>query len=161
MNEKFKILIDSLEPVYQRLISMPPEKIKDLTREAQIWSDNIRTRLQQHSRDSSTHNSAPFAFKLAREDTGILRPSYVTNGSRESLEKEPKFKEAFLRAKRRVKSMDVRYVEQRDPLKQYLLEIYIPISLGTKYNVFNTHWRWLTTGWSWRLPCGRSWGPAA
>ena len=155
MNEKFKILIDSLEPVYQRLISMPPEKIKDLTREAQISgvylmsegnthlyvgrSDNVRTRLQQHSRDSSTHNSAPFAFKLAREDTGILRPSYVTNGSRESLEKEPKFKEAFLRAKRRVKSMDVRYVEQRDPLKQYLLEIYIPISLGTKYNVFNTH----------------------
>jgi predicted GIY-YIG superfamily endonuclease len=134
---------------------MKAERISDLTRSAQISgvyllsegnthlyvgrSDNIRTRLQQHSRDSSTHNSAPFAFKLAREDTGIIRASYVTNGSRESLEQDPKFKEAFLRAKRRVKSMDVRYVEERDPLKQYLLEIYVAVSLGTKYNDFNTH----------------------
>ncbi len=155
MNEKFKKLMDSLEPVCQRLISMKPEKITDLTRAAQTSgvyllsegnshlyvgrSDNIRTRLQQHSRDSSTHNSAPFAFKLAREDTGILKASYVTNGSRESLEQEPIFKEAFLRAKRRVKAMDARYVDERDPLKQYLLEIYIAVSLGTKYNDFNTH----------------------
>jgi predicted GIY-YIG superfamily endonuclease len=148
MNEDFKKLIDSLEPIYQRLISMEPVKIKDLTRDAQIKgvyllsegdsylyvgrSDNIKTRLQQHSRDSSNHNSAPFAFRLAREDTGIIKASYVSNGSRESLEKEPVFKEAFMRAKRKVKSMDVRYAEERDPLKQYLLELYIAISLGMR-----------------------------
>jgi hypothetical protein len=35
--------------------------------------------------------------------------------------------------------MDLRFVEEHDPLKQALLEIYVSIVLGTAYNHFNTH----------------------
>jgi hypothetical protein len=35
--------------------------------------------------------------------------------------------------------MDVRYVEETDPLRQALLEIYVSIILKTPYNDFDTH----------------------
>jgi hypothetical protein len=35
--------------------------------------------------------------------------------------------------------MDVRYVEEIDPLKQALLEIYAAVSCGAKHNDFDTH----------------------
>jgi len=35
--------------------------------------------------------------------------------------------------------MDVRYVEETDPLRQALLEIYVSIVLKTPYNDFDTH----------------------
>ncbi len=35
--------------------------------------------------------------------------------------------------------MQVRYVEERDPLRQALLEIYVALVLKTPYNDFNTH----------------------
>ena len=35
--------------------------------------------------------------------------------------------------------MQVRYVEETDPLRQALLEIYASIVLQTRYNDFNTH----------------------
>ena len=35
--------------------------------------------------------------------------------------------------------MQVLYVEETDPLRQALLEIYVSIVLATPYNDFNTH----------------------
>ena len=35
--------------------------------------------------------------------------------------------------------MQVRYVEEIDPLRQALLEIYVAVVLKTPYNDFNTH----------------------
>jgi hypothetical protein len=35
--------------------------------------------------------------------------------------------------------MDLRFVEKPDPLRQALLEIYVAVTLRTKYNDFNTH----------------------
>jgi predicted GIY-YIG superfamily endonuclease len=155
MNEKFKELVESLDPIYRRLMAMKPAKIGDLPEEvpsAGIYlfsekeqalyvgrSNRIKGRLQEHSRDSSTHNSAPFAFRISREDTQKLKPSYISNGSRAALEKDTAFKDAFLRAKRRVRAMDVRFVEERDPLRQCLLEIYVAVATGAKYNDFDTH----------------------
>jgi hypothetical protein len=52
---------------------------------------------------------------------------------------EPIFAEAFTRAKARVRAMDLRFVEEENPLRQALLEIYVSIALGTKYNDFDTH----------------------
>ena len=35
--------------------------------------------------------------------------------------------------------MQVRYVQEADPLRQALLEIYAAVVLATPYNDFNTH----------------------
>jgi len=35
--------------------------------------------------------------------------------------------------------MDLRYVEESDPVRQTLLEVYIAVVLKTPYNDFNNH----------------------
>jgi hypothetical protein len=65
--------------------------------------------------------------------------SHLPKGSRVALCAEPKFGAAFLQAKERVRAMDVRYVEETDPLRQVLLEVYVLIILKTPYNDFDTH----------------------
>jgi hypothetical protein len=80
-----------------------------------------------------------FAFRLAREATGTLVAAYTAAGSRAALCAQDDFGAAFSLAKERVRQMDVRYVEETDPLRQALLEIYVSIVLRTPYNDFNTH----------------------
>lgn len=41
--------------------------------------------------------------------------------------------------RRRIRRMHVRYVEESDPVKQALLEIYVATVLKTRYNDFDTH----------------------
>jgi len=51
----------------------------------------------------------------------------------------PEFAAAFTAAKQRIRKMNLRYVEETDPLRQALLEIYVSAVLQTPYNDFNTH----------------------
>jgi hypothetical protein len=95
--------------------------------------------MQQHSTAGAQHNQAVFAFKLAREVTGRTAAAYSTEGSRISLSADPVFLKAFTQAKARVRNMDLHFVEEADPLRQALLEIYVAVVLGTKYNDFDTH----------------------
>jgi hypothetical protein len=154
MDYRFKKFVESLHPSFEQLVAMSPVKIGVLPRnmpKAGIYlfsegqshlyvgrTNRIRQRLGEHSRPSSTHNTAPFAFRLAREVTGHIAASYTPDGSRSELQEDPHFREAFTAAKRRVRSMDVRYVEETDPLKQALLEIYVAVVLGTPHNDFDT-----------------------
>ncbi len=155
MDDHFKELIEGLHPSFERLLAMSPVKIGALPRnmpKAGIYlfsegnshlyvgrTNRIRHRLNEHARPSSTHNLAPFAFRLARGATGRISASYVPDGSRSDLENDPHFKEAFIAEKKRVRSMDVRFVEEADPLKQALLEIYVSVVLRTPHNDFDTH----------------------
>jgi hypothetical protein len=86
MNDRFCKLLESLEPSCQKLLEMKPVCARPLPKDipqAGIHlfseggfnlfvgrSNRMRQRLQEHCRPSSTHNSAPFAFKLARKETG-------------------------------------------------------------------------------------------
>lgn len=99
----------------------------------------LRNRLRQHSIPGAQHNQAVFAFKLAREKTGRLIAAYSAVGSRTALLAEADFGEAFREAKARVRNMDLRFVEETDPTRQALLEIYASVVLRTKYNDFDTH----------------------
>jgi hypothetical protein len=155
MQEDFLKNIRYLEPSFQILLKMTPVKVNFLPPimpKSGIYllsegsnhlyagrGNNLRIRLQQHSRPSSGHNSAPFAFRLAREATGKIQASYTPDGSRKHLEDLPEFKKVFLREKERVNNMDIRFVEEGNPLRQALLEIYVAICLKTKFNDFNTH----------------------
>ena len=83
---------------------------------------------------------AAFAFRLAREATGNLVATYQKGeGSRSGLMENEGFVNAFTAAKARIRSMDLRFVEETDPVRQALLEIYVSVVLGTPYNDFDTH----------------------
>lgn len=155
MHQAFRDYVEALHPSFQRLIEMAPVTIKTLPKDAPfqciyLFSEgsqhlyagrtkNLRQRMRQHSIPAAQHNQAVFAFRLARELTGHLEAAYSVEGSRKSLCELPDFAIAFTNAKERVRSMDLRFVEVTDPLRQALLEIYVSIVLKTPYNDFNTH----------------------
>ena len=155
MNPDFRQLIETLDSSFRRLVAMEPVYAGQLPRgmpKAGIYllsengrhlyvgrTNRLRKRLNEHGRTSSGHNTAPFAFRLARETTGHLRASYKASGSRRSLETDPLFKAEFAKQKQRVRGMTVRFVEETDPLRQAVLELYVSVALKTPYNDFDNH----------------------
>ncbi len=97
---------------------------------------DVATRLDLHRWGNS--DQASFAFKLAREATGKLKPTYKKEGSRKDLMNDPHFVAAFKAAKQRISNMEVRVVLEEDAVRQALLEIYVAVVLQTPYNDFNT-----------------------
>ena len=78
-------------------------------------------------------------FESRGKLTGFTKPSYAPKDSRADLWNNPIFAPAFTKAKTRVSNMDIRYVEETDPVRQALLEIYVSTVLGTRYNDFENH----------------------
>lgn len=155
MHERFAAVLETLHPSFERLLAMTPATCATLPKpmpksgiyllsegERHLYvgrSGNIRGRLERHSRPGANHRMAAFAFRLAREATGHIRASYRTEGSRSSLMSDPTFRGAFDKAKTRIREMDVRFVEQPDPVRQTILEVYVAVALQTPYNDFDTH----------------------
>lgn len=155
MNQHFAEVVESLDPSFCRLMAMDPvipvSLPKRMPKEGvYLFSEDrehlyvgrsrgIRGRIARHSRPGATHRMAAFAFRIAREATGNLNASYKKEGSRSELMQDPTFSFAFDQAKARIREMDVRFVEEVDPVRQALLEIYVAVSLQTPYNNFNTH----------------------
>jgi hypothetical protein len=101
-------------------------------------SNRLKGRILEHGRPSSTHNSAPFAFNIAKERA--KRAKIDTNKSRGALEKEGKFGEMFRQAKERVAKMQVRVLRLDDQVYQTIFEVYASLQLKTtRYNSFHTH----------------------
>ncbi len=155
MREVFREHIESLEPSFQRLMKMEPVTVATLPREmpkAGIYlfsdagenlyvgrTDTIRKRLQNHCRPSSGHNSAAFAFRLARKITGMTQATYTAQGSRQELEHDPQFSPVFIEQKQRIRNMSVQFVSEPEPMRQALLKMYVVISLGIPHNDFDNH----------------------
>ena len=155
MNPHFAEVIEGLDPSFRRLLAMEPvtpvSLPKGMPKEGiYLFSEDrkhlyvgrsrdIRGRIARHSRPGATHRMAAFAFRLARETTDNLDASYKTEGSRSELIQYPDFRAAFDKAKTRIREMDVRFVEEANPVRQALLEIYVAVSLRTPYNDFRTH----------------------
>lgn len=157
MHPSFSQYVESLHPLFERLVEMPPVTIATLPRDAPsqciyLFSEagrhlyvgrtrrqSLRQRLRQHSINSAQHNQAVFAFKLARAATGHLQPGYTAKDSRAALAADPESGKAFAQAKDRIRKMELRYVAEADPLRQTLLEIYVAVLLKTPYNHFDTH----------------------
>ena len=100
---------------------------------------NLRRRLRDHSSPSGSHHQATLAIKIARNETGQNKPTYQSAGSTaDLLASSSTFSTAFDDAKARIRAMQVRYVEEREPVRQALLEIYAAVELGTYYNSFET-----------------------
>lgn len=156
MDEKFRLLTESLHAKYERLIAMDPVTGGLLPPQIKgsgvyMFSENgfslyvgrtrsVRSRYRQHTRDGTGHNNAPFAFKLAREASGFLKSTYKSDEtSRANLMLNEMFKGEFDKALFRMRGMEFRFVEEDDPTRQCLLEIYVSVVCGSPYNDFDTH----------------------
>jgi len=101
-------------------------------------SNNIRRRVYRHYHGGVM--AASFAFRLARVETGNLKATYKKGkGSRKALVQDSVFAKAFDNAMDRIRRMELRFVEEVDPLNQGLLEIYVAVGLKTPFNDFDTH----------------------
>ena len=153
MDDKFRVLIDDLPKKYEELISMRPLTVDTVPSDCPtggiyLFTENgvhlyagrtkrrIKERLKYHV---GTADDCPFAWHLARKETGKTEASYKTEGSRRHLLTQPHFRQAYQRAKERIRQMEVRYVGESDPLKQTLLEIYVAVVSEAKFNDFDTH----------------------
>ena len=152
MDSRFERYTKELESKFQSLIRMALVKIDFLPKVTPkggvyIFSEGknylyvgrtkrtIKTRLKNHV---NAGDDCPFAFRLAREKIGCTKATYTKKGSRQDLLSRPEFRKAYEEAKQRIKNMDIRYVEETNPIKQALLEIYVAVVLGAKYNKFET-----------------------
>ena len=107
-------------------------------------SRNIRKRVLQHRRQSSGHNTAQFAFNIAKihfsEEFKRKYPNKdIDKFGREKLAKDPDFNAKFAAAKNCVREMSVRFVKIKDPIEQTIFEVYAHIKLETDFNDFETH----------------------
>ena len=152
MHPDFAALVEALHPKYERLIACPPHTgsvllAKDVPACAvYVFSegadhlyvgrtDRLRSRHKEHW--SGRGNDAPFAFKLARHTSNNLRSKGGL--TRNELEQDATFSQAFQAAKARVAAMEFRWVEEADPNRQCLLEIYATVVLDARYNDFINH----------------------
>lgn len=105
-------------------------------------SKRMRERIMQHSRPSSGHTSATFAFLLAHEAAEKMHID-CTNPTRAVLQKAPDFEPIYDAAKARVRQMTVSVVEVGDAIEQSVFEVYAALRLPTirpyGYNDFETH----------------------
>jgi predicted GIY-YIG superfamily endonuclease len=156
MDQIFVRYIENLHSKLEELVSMTPVTPTTLPKimckggvyllsegEKHLYvgrSNEIKKRIGRHCRPSATHRMAAFAFRLAREATGNLKATYKKGaGSRAALIEDEIFSKAFTHAKVRISQMNVRFVEEPDPIKQALQEIYVSVVLKTPYNDFDNH----------------------
>jgi predicted GIY-YIG superfamily endonuclease len=155
MKNRFKRIMLDVGRKYEQLISSQLFKLSDVPKEYSQKSgiylfsennkplyvgrtNNLKKRLCNHIR--SSHNTATFAFLLARYATERISASYRPSGSRKDLLKnDTTFRQAFDDARERIRRMDVRFVEEKEPVGQALLEIYAAYVSKAKYNDFDTH----------------------
>lgn len=153
MSEQFNNFVEQLTGLFERLISSPllsRDKLDNLPAKG-IYvfyengvpvyvgrTDNLKRRLLQHSRPSSGHTSATFAFNLAKLDA--QQNGLDTSRNRTVLETDNDFNLLFLAAKERVANMSIRVIEIEDPIIQTLFEVYAAIGLNTlDFNSFENH----------------------
>jgi hypothetical protein len=155
MDKRFAEIVDSLEPKRAVLIAMQPVTRSTLPKgmpKSGVYllsegsrhlyvgrSNTIRKRVGRHCRKSAKQNMASFAFRLAKEQCGIGKATYKKDSSRAKQLLDLTFLQAFQDAKERIRKMDVRFVEEVDPVRQALLEIYVATVLNTPYNDFDNH----------------------
>lgn len=145
-------IIEQMPLLLERLITSPLQPWEDLgslpKRGIYVFYENgqaiyvgrtnrMRERIKEHGRQRSNHNSAPFAFNLAKEiaeqqGVNVSRQRAILGGG-------PVFADLFTRAKNRVSQMSVRVIEIEDPIVQTIFEVYASMGLKTPYNSFDTH----------------------
>ncbi|QDS91603.1 hypothetical protein FF011L_03330 [Roseimaritima multifibrata] len=151
MDERFLNYCDQLQPRLDALLAMPgihpvapptgmPNRGVYLLTENDVHlytgrSNTMPKRLRDHC--TGGHRKAALAVKLTRLATGNPA-TYRRENSISVLMTQPDFATAFTDAQTRIRNMTLRYVEETDPVRQCLLEIYVSLVLRTTYNSWDT-----------------------
>jgi len=148
---------------YQEIINRFPEYMKKLTEDSPVHiselknipkmgiyvfyengrpiyvgrSRNLTQRFRQHRQHSSRHNSATFAFMIAKQDAE--KSGVDIKRTREELQNDSVFFPIFIKAKKRVSEMHVQVIQMDDPIEQTLFEVYAALELKTEHNSWETH----------------------
>lgn len=154
MDRRFAELVGAVEARHQELLAMQPITASDIPPkstpiggvylfsegDAYLYAGRTKRLIRKRIRNQFGANpdAASFPWLIARQETG-MRATCKKKGSRKDLLANPKFKEAYDRAKKRICKMQVRYVHEPDPVRQTLLEIYVAVATKAKYNNFDTH----------------------
>lgn len=101
-----------------------------------VGHSNFRTRLAGHTRPSSAHNQAAFAWRLAVEAVDGRWENLPT--TRLALGRDSRFLQEFSRQKERVTAMEFRVVAIADDFESYVFEPYAAMMLDTPYNSWAT-----------------------
>jgi hypothetical protein len=153
MDAHFAEIVDGLHAKYEELMAKEPVTVDTAPRDTPVGGvylffeggqplyagrtkRSIRDRLQGHVEQTAT--DCPFAWRLAREQTGRHR-TYRREGGQKQLLADPEFTAVYEQAKQRIRRMEVRYVAEPDPLRQALLEIYVAVVSRARHNDFDTH----------------------
>jgi hypothetical protein len=147
----FASYVDKLPGYLDQLRTSPALEPKDIKKLPGIYyfsedgiplyvgrTKNMRQRYKHHCHPGSKGNDAPFAFKLARIETGKRKPSYKAEGSRKQLMEDEIFKAAFDQSKSLIRKMELRFIEIDDPIEQTLFEVYASVELRSVHNDFAT-----------------------
>jgi hypothetical protein len=151
----FRQHLSVLEPKRIELVAMCPSDRDSLpkmmpTRGVYLFSESgkhlyvgrtnsLRKRICCHCLPSAGHGMAPFAFRLAKEACGVEKATYRKGSGRADFLKREDGEQAFSAAKARIRAMQVRFVEEGDPIRQMLLEAYVALVHKTPYNDFDNH----------------------
>jgi len=101
-------------------------------------SRRVRTRLAEHCRENADHNSASFAYNIAKKNA--MKADIILAGSRAEVSVHADFVEHFRAAKLLVAQMPVQFVTEGDAALRTVFEVYATYALGThEYNTFETH----------------------
>lgn len=153
MHEEFKKYVNGLNEQLRQLLEMTPITLDRPLRNSPkggvyLFTENgfhlyvgrtkryFSKRLKGHI---NTAKDCPFAFRIARKETGFEKSAYSGDGTRKKLLTNAHFVNAYEAAKQRIKKMEVRWIQESDPTRQALLEIYVSVVLKTPFNDFDTH----------------------
>jgi hypothetical protein len=151
MNEKFKAIIDTFPALMEKINNSPnitKDDFKNLPKKGiyvfyeegfPIYvgrTNRLKNRLMEHSQQSSGHNSATFAFNLAKEKA--KNTTIDLKQCRKDLERDSQFSPIYTDEKKRVSRMKIKVIEIEDPVIQTLFEVYAHLELQTQ-NEFENH----------------------
>ena len=100
-------------------------------------TERMKKRLKEHGAPYSNHNSASFAFLVAKEQAHAS--GVDCSRKRGVLQGCPLFVPHFMAAKAKVAAMAFRFVKIGDPIEQTLFEVYAAVELKTRHNSFKPH----------------------
>ena len=97
-------------------------------------SDNLPSRLLQHSERSGDSYGATFAFRITKGEFPASKG--LPN---KDLQMDAEFRRRFQENRERVRKMLVRAVKVEDSIEQAVLEVYVHRRFGTQFNSFENH----------------------
>jgi predicted GIY-YIG superfamily endonuclease len=147
MNKNFEAAVESLHAKYEALIGATPHApgaklpLKGVylfsEKDKPFYvgrSDNVPKRFRAH-RGTQMNQAALLRLMICRE----LGYTADYRKGRDKIKSLPGFDEASKRARNRISSMSFRAVEESDPTRQALLEIYCAVAAETPFNDFKNH----------------------